>query len=224
MNICAAQYDGMIFDVDGTIVNNMHIHQAAWQNLMQSIESPSGREWSLQDVKREIWGKNEEIFERLFPRQFSIEQVNQLSNKKENHYIATYKNQISFIAGLEELLEQLKVNDIKLGIASAGPYICVDFVRQSLNLDRFFSVFIDADQVKFSKPDPEPFLVAASHLGVIPNKCLAFEDSPTGALSASKAGMETVVILTSHDQDEFASIEGIKGFIKDFTEIQVVAV
>lgn len=61
---------------------------------------------------------------------------------------------------------------------------------------------IAADDSTRGKPDPEPFLLAASRLGVDPARCVVFEDAPAGLRSGAAAGMRTVALATTHDRSE----------------------
>jgi beta-phosphoglucomutase family hydrolase len=198
--------------MDGTIIDNMMVHHRAWQQLLGEL----GYSWTLEEIKARVWGKNEEIFERLFPGKFSPEQVAELTERKERRYVEIYRPDIAMLAGLEKLLEDARATGVRLGIATAAPKICVDFVRDALSLENYFDTIVDAQQVSRGKPHPEGFLLAAECLGVSPEECVVFEDAPVGVEAAQGAGMSTYVVLTTHDQDEFSHFTNVRGFIRDF--------
>lgn len=207
----------LIFDMDGTIIDNMMVHHRAWQQLLGEL----GYSWTLEQVKERVWGKNEEIFERLFPGKFSQEQVAELTERKERRYVEIYRPDIAMLAGLEKLLEDARVLGIKLGIATAAPRICVDFVRDALSLENYFDTIVDAQQVSRGKPHPEGFLRAAECLGASPEECVVFEDAPVGVEAAQGAGMMTYVVLTTHDQAEFSHFSNVRGFIRNFEGVLI---
>lgn len=207
----------LIFDMDGTIIDNMMVHHRAWQQLLGEL----GYSWTLEEVKARVWGKNEEIFERLFPSQFSQEQVAELTERKERRYVEIYRPDIAMLAGLEKLLEDARSMGVRLGIATAAPRICVDFVRDALSLENYFDTIVDAQQVSKGKPHPEGFLRAAECLGVSPEECVVFEDAPVGVEAAQAAGMRTYVVLTTHTQDEFSRFTNVRGFIRDFEGVLI---
>ncbi len=202
----------LIFDMDGTIIDNMMVHHRAWQQLLGEL----GYSWTLEEIKARVWGKNEEIFERLFPGKFSPEQVVELTDRKERRYVEIYRPDIAMLAGLEKLLEDARATGVRLGIATAAPKICVDFVRDALSLENYFDTIVDAQQVSRGKPHPEGFLLAAESLGVSPEECVVFEDAPVGVEASQAAGMRTYVVLTTHTQDEFSRFDNVQGFIRDF--------
>ncbi len=216
--INSSLYDALIFDMDGTIIDNMQVHHRAWQHLLLDL----GHNWSLAEVKERVWGKNEEIFERIFPGRFTPEQVKEFADGKERHYVELYRDEIEMLAGLEQLLIDARSRGMKLGIATAAPPICVDFVREALQLEKFFDIIVDASQVLFGKPHPEVYLSTAEKLGVASDRCLVFEDAPVGVEAAKRAEMPTYVLLTTHSKEEFARYPNVAGYALDFREFTVV--
>ena len=205
--------EAVIFDMDGTMVDNMMIHHKAWQKKLKEYGLPL----SLEEVKENIHGVNHEILERLFGDRFSPEERIKISAEKEAAYREIFAEDLQLINGLQEFMENLKSSDIKMGVASAAPVENVDFVLDGLGLRSYFHAMLHAGDVSKGKPDPEIFLKACRQLGVDPSNCVVFEDSPTGALSGVNAGCPVVVITTTHNPDEFSHIKGIKTFIKDFS-------
>jgi beta-phosphoglucomutase len=207
----------LLFDMDGTLIDNMMVHHRAWQQLLADL----GLNLSLQQVKESVWGKNEDIFERIFPGRFTREEARRLGEDKERKYIEVYRNEIRMLDGLESFLFAAAAARCPMAIATAAPRICVDFVFESLTLSRFFSVVVHADQVGRSKPHPDPYLKAAELLKVRPEDCIVFEDAPVGIRASEAAGIPSYVLLTTHSEEEFADFRGILGFAKDFTSFAV---
>ncbi len=208
-------HKALIFDMDGTLIDNMMVHHRAWQELFLEL----GYTWTLEEIKELVWGKNEEIFERIFPGKFSSGEIAELSERKERRYVEIYRPQIAMLAGLERLLMHARAKGMRLGIATAAPPLCVDFVREALVLDSYFDTIVDAQQVVRGKPHPEGYLMAASRLGVDPSECLVFEDSPVGVEAAEAAGMSAFVVLTTHTEPEFLRFTNVLGFVRDFTGV-----
>jgi len=90
-------------------------------------------------------------------------------------------------------------------------------VLDNLNIRHYFKVIVSADDVVLSKPHPETYLKAAALLNVIPTDCIVFEDVPKGAEAAANAGMQAVVLTTTHEPEEFAYLDNVLTFAKDFT-------
>ena len=120
--------------------------------------------------------------------------------------------QDSSLAFIKPLLEEYKIKQEKLLTMN------VDFVLDGLDMRRYFDAVVTADHVAHSKPDPETFLKAARQLGMAPQDCLVFEDAPKGVEAALNAGMQTVVLTTMHEKEEFAAYPNIRAFVADYTD------
>jgi HAD superfamily hydrolase (TIGR01509 family) len=95
--------------------------------------------------------------------------------------------------GARELLESLRLAGIPNALVSASYRELLDVIIEQLPPGSF-SASVAGDEVTFGKPDPEPYLLACKKLGVRPEDCVVFEDSPPGAKSGGDAGATVVVI------------------------------
>jgi len=207
------KYKGVIFDLDGTMVDNMMVHHKAWQRKLKSM----GLDFTLEQVREQIHDVNEEILKRLFGDRFTAAERSQHAADKEAEYRSIYKPEL--IKGLPALLASLKSQDIPMGIGSAAPRENVDFVLDHLAVRDYFKVVLHAGDVVKGKPDPEIYVKAAEKLNVPVDQCVIFEDSPTGAEAASRAGSAVIIVTTSHSENEFARFPNVVKFIKDYDEI-----
>ncbi len=206
---------GLIFDMDGTMVDNMMTHHRAWQKKLAAL----GLELSLEEVKKKIHGINEEILEREFGDRFSLEERRQISQEKEAAYREIFLPELKLVNGLSELLQAAFDADIPMAIATAAPIENVDFVLDNLNIRHFFKSIMHAGIVSKGKPDPEVFEKAAIDMGIPIENCIIFEDTPTGAEAAQRAGCPTYIITTTHQPAEFARFSNVIDFLKDFTAL-----
>lgn len=204
-----------IFDMDGTMVDNMMVHHRAWQLKLSEL----GLDFTIEEVKEKCHGKNEEIIERLFPQRFTLAERNRISSEKEVHYRTVFKDDLSLIDGLLDFLELSKQANIPMGIGTAAPLENVDFVLDNLNIRHFFKTVIHSGMVSKGKPDPEVFEKVAHNLQVPLNECIVFEDSPTGAKTSEIAGCKSIIITTTHAESEFQSYSNISKFLIDYQEL-----
>lgn len=201
-----------IFDMDGTMVDNMMTHHRGWQKTLANY----GLHLSLEEVIERCHGKNVEIIERLFPGRFSLEARERISFEKESGYRAIFLPELRLVDGLPELLETARQQGIPMGIGTAAPKANVDFVLDNLNIRHYFQAVVHADDVGLGKPNPEVFFKVAEQLGVASPECLVFEDSPTGANTALNAGMKAIILTTTHHADEFAHIPSVLKCIPNY--------
>lgn len=206
-----------IFDLNGTMIDDMDFHIRAWHQILASL----GAELSIEQVKLECYGKNEELLERIFPGRFSFEEMQEMILQKEMSYQQVFRPHLQLIEGLAGFLEKSFLQTIPMGIGSAALPMNINYVLDGLQIRKYFSAIVSATDVQISKPDPETFLLCAQKLGVLPEDCIVFEDSPKGVKAAENAGMHSVVLTTMHPPEDFAYCNGIVTFIENYNALSV---
>jgi len=205
----------LLFDLNGTIIDDMNFHTKAWQHL---FNNDLGAEMTWEDTKKEMYGKNQEVLVRVFGTdRFTQDEMDELSIEKERRYQKEFFPHLELIPGLAGVLEDTYQKGIPMAIGSAAIPFNIDFVLDNLNIRHYFKAIVSADDVKLSKPNPETFLNAAGLLQVTPTDCLVFEDTPKGAETALNAGMKCIVLTTTHQQHEFAHLDNVLYFAADYT-------
>jgi HAD superfamily hydrolase (TIGR01509 family) len=116
------------------------------------------------------------------------------------------------VPGVTEFLERHKSWPMAIG-SNAEP-ANIDFTLDHFGLRPYFKVMVDGHQVARGKPFPDIYLKAAELLGLKPEQCIVFEDSPTGAAAGLAAGMRVVGVETTPTHFQ----EGVSLSIKDFTD------
>lgn len=206
----------LIFDMNGTMVDDMSYHAEAWRNI---INGELKGNLSNEEVKREMYGKNEEVLERVFGvNKFSQEEMNRISKQKEEAYQNAFRPHLTLVDGLQTFLEKAYQHNIPMAIGTAAIPFNIDFVLDNLNLRHYFTAIVSADDVEKSKPHPETFLKAATALGVTPDDCIVFEDSPKGVETALNAGMRAVAVTTMHGKEDFEQYNNVLLFIEDYND------
>ncbi|HET9826757.1 MAG TPA: HAD family phosphatase [Chitinophagaceae bacterium] len=211
------QLKGFLFDLNGTMNNDMPYHVSAWHRIMSEL----GAHITLERMKQECYGKNHDVIERIFPGRFSYEEKTRMGFEKESQYQKDFRPHLKLIDGLDRFLKDAHEGGIKLGIGSAAIKVNIDFVLDGLHIRKYFDAIVGADDVIHSKPDPETWIKCADKLTLPPSECIVFEDSPKGAESALNAGIKCVIITNLHEQDEVANYENVIAFIDDYTSIRV---
>lgn len=210
-------FKAFLFDLNGTMINDMQYHITAWHRIVNEM----GANISLERMKEECYGKNQEVLERIFPGKFPEEERAAIGFNKEKQYQKDFKPHLKLIPGLHEFLKKSHATGIRMGIGSAAIMYNIDFVIDGMDIRQYFGSLISADQVVKSKPDPETFLRCAEELGVMPEDCLVFEDTPKGVECAQNAGMKAIVITTMHKPEEFEAFNNIIDFISDYHHLNL---
>jgi beta-phosphoglucomutase len=203
-----------IFDLNGTMINDMDYHTRGWLYLLNNVW---GSNFTWDEVKPQMYGKNQEVLVRMFGAgKFTDEEMERLSLEKEKRYQQEFLPNLALLPGLAEFLEGAYQKGIPMAIGSAAIPFNIDFVLDNLNIRHYFKAIVSANDVVFSKPHAETFLKAASLLNVQPSCCLVFEDVPKGVEAALNAGMDAIVLTTTHQPDEFKNLRNVLQFAGDF--------
>ncbi|MBB5343881.1 HAD family hydrolase [Tunturibacter empetritectus] len=190
-------FKAYLFDCDGTIVDSMPLHYVAWKRVLA--------EWSCEFGEQTFyaWGGMPvaEIISTLNVRDGLTMPVEEIAKRKE----ALYFEILPELGAVPEVLEHIEFSygDLPFAVVSGSTRDSVTASLDVLGLLDKFETLVCAGDYERSKPDPEPFLIAAKRLGVKPEDCLVFEDTEMGIQAATAAGMASVKILQPWEREGF---------------------
>ncbi|HSA84138.1 MAG TPA: HAD family phosphatase [Patescibacteria group bacterium] len=213
LQISFKSFDAAIFDMDGTIIDNMSYHKKAW------VEFAKRHEFSVtdEDFRERFSGKkNDQILRGIFGENLSDDDIKHYGDEKEAIYRELYSLDIKPIEGLIGVLGSLQQAGKKIAVATTAPKENRDFGFHALGLQSVFDAILGEEHVTHGKPHPEIYLETAKQLGIEPYRCLVFEDTPSGVASGKAAGMTVVGILTGHKQ---ADLQEADFHINDFRDV-----
>jgi beta-phosphoglucomutase family hydrolase len=173
----------LIFDLDGTVIDSMPIHLRAWIDVLREygIEYP-------EELFYEFTGIPTHKIVPLINERLNLNlDSDEISIKKEEYY----KKHISMVDTIKPVIDLVNKYHGKLPMAlgTGSTKIITEITLKALNLNKYFEIYVTADDVINHKPEPDTFLKCAELMGVLPEYCEVFEDGDTGLLAASKAGM-----------------------------------
>lgn len=184
--------EGVIFDLDGVIVDSHPAHKRAWKTFFRSI----GKEVSDHDLGFVLEGRKREDILRHFLGDLSEEQVRHYGAKKEALFRDSVQ-ELKTIHGLPDFLEQLESAGLPFALASSASRSRAEYMLAGLGLRPRFRVIITGDDVSKGKPDPAIFRLAANGLGMSPERLLVCEDAVSGVEAAKTAGMKCLAIAAN---------------------------
>jgi beta-phosphoglucomutase-like phosphatase (HAD superfamily) len=193
-------FKAYLFDCDGTIADSMPLHYVAWTKALG--------EWgcAFPEELFYAWGgmPAAEVIANLGAQQGLAMPVAEVERRKE----ALYYELLPELRAVPEVLEHIELSHGRVPFAVVSGST-LESVTRSLEvlgiLDRFDTLVCAGDYTR-SKPDPEPFLVAAERLGVAPADCLVFEDTEQGIQAATAAGMASVKVLQPWERERALSV------------------
>lgn len=184
---------GVIFDLDGVIVDTAKYHFIAWKDTAAKL----GYDFTEEDnekLKGVSRVQSLEMILKLAGKQISQKEKDELLIEKNEDYLKLISdmNRSEILPGIEDFLNYLKRTNIPFSLGSASKN--AKLILRTLDLLSFFDAIVDGNDVSKAKPDPEVFLVAADKLGLEPENCMVVEDAIAGVEAANRAKMLSIGI------------------------------
>lgn len=211
----AYPFAAVLFDMDGTIVDNVPLHQAVWQEFTRRHQLFL----SEQELGYAIGRKAIEVAEHFWPAA-TPDEASRLVRERQELYRARLADTdlVHPVAGIEAFLGRLGAMGVPRALATDGPPENVAAVFRKFGFAPLFEKVIASDQVRQGKPHPEIFLTAAKAVGALPERCLVFEDLPAGVAAAKAARCTCLGIATSQSQAQLLA-EGADFAAADFRSL-----
>lgn len=210
--------EAIIFDMDGTLIDSMWI----WTDLDEQylkkyhLTRPDNFHEGMEGMS---FSETARYFLKVFPSlPLSAEEVMEEWTEMAHEY---YTTRTELKKGALAFMQQMKVQGLKLGIATSNGRTLVDDTLEALQISDLFDSVKCACEAGAGKPAPDVYLLAAKDLGVSPERCLVFEDVCMGILAGKNAGMRVCAV-----EDDFSKPQREKKreladyYIQDFDDIQ----
>jgi beta-phosphoglucomutase-like phosphatase (HAD superfamily) len=193
LELPAREFDGYIFDCDGTLVDSMPLHFKAWSASFIHHGAP----WE--------WTEDEFYANAGVPDRITVMELNQrfaadLCPDKIHDYKAEWYgrhlHELEAVAAVADLARRYHAEGRKISVASGSDISLVAPSLERVGLLELFDIIITPADVERGKPAPDMFLLAAERMGVAPAGCLVFEDGQAGIDAANAAGMASVFVAS----------------------------
>ena len=205
---------GVIFDMDGTIVDSLPYHYEAWKIFFNENKVENFSE-KLKDYKG---GGTLDLLTTVLGNNYSKKELKSMVDDKEIIFRDIYKNNVIPIEGFIQMLESIKSQKILVGLASNAIRKNVKMILNELKIYNDFNSIICGDEVDNGKPNPEMFNKTAKRFKLDKKDCLIFEDSIEGLQGAVNSGIDAIGVKSS-SSDKILKSAGAKGTIKNYVNI-----
>lgn len=189
---------GVVFDMDGVLVDSAEAHLESWRGLARELGAPL----STADVAATFGRQNRDIIPILFGVTEPTE-VQALADRKEVLYRDIVRLHLPVVDGAVALIDALHEAGCRLAVGSSAPRANIDLVLDRVDRAHCFHAIVSGDDVRRGKPDPQVFLLACERLALAPHRCIVIEDAPAGIVAAKRAGARAVAVLPYHGHDAF---------------------
>ncbi len=210
---------GVLFDLDGVIVDTLHYHYLAWKHM---FEKHGGSPVSELTVLVHEGRSSREILPILMKETgVTIPDARQAAFIEEKRAYFRSIVQVTTYPGAFETIDELRRRGFKVALVTA---CALKNMQHSLNGERqaHFDFIITGDEVPRAKPFPDPFLTAAHQLGLRPEECVVVENAPLGIESARNAGMRCVAIETTLGKEYLTSADHVLQNIAELLSLPIL--
>lgn len=189
LDIPEGDFDGFIFDCDGTLAHSMPLHLRAWRTALAS----AGAAFEFPSSVFYTWGgiPTREIVVRLNGMFGTGLDADAVARHKEQLYLGTL-GEVGPIGEVVDFARRAADAAQPIAVASGGSQHVVLRTLANIGVSDLFRIVVTPEFVERGKPHPDMFLFAADKMGIPPGRCLVFEDTPMGFQAAEAAGMRWV--------------------------------
>ena len=199
---------GAVLDMDGLMLDTEKLLVRFWKESARSYgyEMTDENVFEIRSLSRKY---SIPLLKGIFGEDFPFNEVRNRRIALMNEYIDTYGFDVK--KGLFELLNFLKENSYLIAVATATDRERAEHYLKKIDAYKYFNAVICGDMVKNGKPEPDIYITASCELGLMPEECVAFEDSPNGIKSAYSAGCKVIMIpdLTKPDEVVKPMLSGV---------------
>lgn len=197
----AAEQVAVLFDWDGVIIDSSRQHEESWERLAHEEKKSLPRDHFTVGFGK----KNEWIIPDLLRWTNDVAEVKRLSLRKEALYREIIVERgLNALPGVRVFLERLKAAGVPNCIGSSTHRENITTTLGVLGFEGLFGGMVTAEDVNQGKPNPDVFLKAAAKTGVMPARCVVFEDAFAGIEAGQAGGMKVVGVATTHPAEVLA--------------------
>lgn len=182
------EYQGLIFDMDGTLIDTMPAHLEAWQATANYFGFPFTKEWL-----HALGGMPSYKIAAEINREYGMDLDPQAVSRFKMERFAAITHKGDVIKSTFEILNHY-YGKKKLAVGTGSQRVNAIPLLESTNILSKLDAVVTATEVINHKPHPDTFLQAAKLLGVPANKCVVFEDTKLGMQAAHAGGMDCILV------------------------------
>lgn len=179
------QYDGLIFDMDGTVIDTMPSHAKAWEMVGQHFGYPFNG-----NLLYEMGGAPVKTIalEMMKRHAMPLDQLNNVIELKREYGKELIMKHAALLPAANVVRSFYSKKPLALGTGSHRAM--TEILLDKFDFEKYFSAIVTAEDIQNHKPAPDTFLHCAELIKVKPQRCLVFEDGDLGIQAGLRAGMD----------------------------------
>lgn len=203
---------GVIFDVDGVLVDSYAAHLKSWRRLAAEL----GHTLTEGRFAATFGRTSRDIIVELFDER-DDSRIRRLDDRKEALYRDLVGGKVPVMAGARELVAACRAAGFRLAVGSSGPPENVRLVCDEMGLTPLLSATVTGMDVTRGKPDPQVFLIAAERMELGSARCVVVEDAPSGIEAARAGGMASIGLVGTHAAEALSRADRVVGRLDEVT-------
>lgn len=203
---------GVIFDMDGVLIDSYRAHFLAWRQMLRShnLDISEGQ------FAATFGQTNPDIFAQLYPS-LNPEDYPILAEEKEAAFRGIITLDFPEMDGAVELIAALHEAGAALAIGSSGPPENVQAVLNMLPGGGHFMATTNGNELTHGKPDPEVFIKTVHKLGLPPERCVVVEDAPAGVMAGKAAGCPVIALTGTAPREHLDQADLVVDSLRELT-------
>jgi beta-phosphoglucomutase len=193
----SSQLLGVVFDMDGVIVDSHPAHRKAWRHFLRNL----GREVSDRDLDFILDGRKRCDILRHFLGDLSEAELLE-HGKRKDEFFQQSASEIQPIEGITAFLKCLKRNGILTAVATSASRVRTRSTLDRLGLNEYFSATVSGNDIAQGKPDPTVYRLACRRLNIAPENVFAIEDAVSGVQAARGAGLRCLGVASGSSAEK----------------------
>ena len=205
---------GVIFDLDGVIVDSSNFHFGAWQRW--------AREIGIIEEVDEAWfrehpGQRNDAIITATLGPLAETELEAYAVRKEEYYRKLARGKLEPLPGVATLVEALRRDEWLLAIGTSTPRENLELVLAEMPFGDAFTATVCGPEVEHGKPAPDIFLRAAELLELPPERCIVVEDAPSGVAAAHAGGFACLAVATTRPRELLSEAELLLDSLEEAT-------
>jgi len=208
--------EGVIFDMDGVLIDSHPVHRQAWKKFLNTL----GKSVPEKDLEYILEGRRRDEILRHFFGNLPAETIAEYGHRKDLFFEENFRN-VKLLPGVADFLHDLETAGVRMAIATSASSTRTWRTLQRHSLQQKFVAVITGDDVAAGKPHPAIYELAAQRMRIAPKNLLVLEDAPCGVQAATAAGIRCIGV-TRNGRAEALLNAGASRIIPDFVGLTVV--
>ena len=206
---------GVIFDLDGTLVDSNDLHTEAWQETFRHF----GKEFSYDALRQQI-GKGGDQYLPMFLDPVEIKNIGaEVNSYRSELFKSKYLERVQAFPKVRELFEKLRANGKEIALASSGNADEVAHYVKLAHIGGLIEAQTTKNDVRHSKPAPDVFLAALNELHLPAQEAIVVGDTPYDVEAAKRAQLPTIALLCGGFPEDELRASGAVAVYRDVADL-----